>query len=290
MSNAERQILERLRSLYRYERRRAFLSSTLFVISGLAVGVSVGSGVATLFQSKVGAVVATVGLFVICLVYQILWLVRTIMRSKPATSQAANVEKVYPSFRMRLVTVAERLTGSTKGPLEHESPAIFSSIVGKVLLVMPSVKSRRVHPVSLLFPSVLVVLGALAPLSVATIYGEPAPHELLSWVTSEESVEEDEIAQAPLIEDAVVAEISFVYIYPEYTGLSPLEVRNSNGTAHGPPGTQVLINARTGEPVSGAVVVVNDAVPEAVTIEDGRDLSTSITLVEDGFWRFQLRI
>ena len=186
------------------------------------------------------------------------------------------------------MTVTERLAGTTQGPLKHESPAIFESILNKVLLVLPSVSSRRVHPLGQILPGLMVALGALAPLIVATLYGEPTPQALFSWMTVEEEVFVEEVPE-PVATDAVVGEISFVYIYPEYTGLSPLEVPNSNGTAHGPPGTQVLIAARTAEPVAGAVVVVNDAVGETVTVEGGRNLSGSITLVEDGTWSFQFK-
>jgi len=288
MSNAERQILERLSSLYRYERRRALLSSVFLALSGVAVAISVGSGVATLYQSKLASAVSAGLLLAVSLFYMASWLIVSMRRSRSATSQASCVEDVYPAFRMRLITVTERLTGETRGPLGHESPAIFSHIVDKVLRVMPSVESRMVHPLSMLVPSALVLMGSLAPLAVATLYGEPAPHELYSWLSESEVVEE--LSEQPVpIEDAVVGEISFVYVYPEYTGLPPLEVPNSNGTAHGPPGTEVLINARTGEPVASAVVVVNENAPESVSIIDGRDLSASITLVEDGFWRFRFK-
>jgi hypothetical protein len=88
---------------------------------------------------------------------------------------------------------------------------------------------------------------------------------------------------------AVVGDIHLRYSYPEYTGLAPLEVPNSNGLAHGPPGTRVEVHARTDRPFDGARLAVLADPPVEIQLSGGRDLSGAFKLTREGTWRFLLR-
>ena len=98
-----------------------------------------------------------------------------------------------------------------------------------------------------------------------------------------------EHAAASVAEDrAVVGDIVLRYVFPDYTGLDPIEVPNSDGTIHAPVGTVVQISARTATPFEGAALQIGEGDPRDVGLVGGRDLTTDLVVEGAGTWRFLL--
>jgi DNA-binding ferritin-like protein len=89
-------------------------------------------------------------------------------------------------------------------------------------------------------------------------------------------------------ERALIGDIVLRYVYPDYTGLAPLEIPNSDGTVHAPPGTRVTITARTAIPFEAAAIQVYERPPTDAELRAGRDLSASLLVEGEGVWRFLL--
>ena len=99
------------------------------------------------------------------------------------------------------------------------------------------------------------------------------------------------LSDATLAQDhasELVGDITLRYVFPEYTGLDPREVPNSDGTIIAPPGTEVQIRARSGQRFDAAAVQVAGQEPVDAILTDGRDLSPSITEKESATWQNML--
>ena len=92
---------------------------------------------------------------------------------------------------------------------------------------------------------------------------------------------------APL-EEALVGEIVLRYTYPTTRKMAPMEVPNPNGTAHGPPGTQVELRARTADSFETASLRVLEEQPVQAELLGGRDLKAGFVLSEAGTYQFHL--
>jgi len=95
-------------------------------------------------------------------------------------------------------------------------------------------------------------------------------------------------AAASAEERALVGDITLRYVYPDYMGMEPVSVPNSDGTIHAPPGTRVEIKARTADRFDAAAIQVDDDEPLDAGLDGGRDLTASITVQMEGAWRFLL--
>ncbi|MFH1467451.1 MAG: DUF4175 family protein, partial [Pseudomonadota bacterium] len=136
----------------------------------------------------------------------------------------------------------------------------------------------------------LALTGALGPTSPGG-----ALRALLRTPRAGASSEATAAAAEP--DPALLGDILLRYRYPAYTRLDPLEVPNSTGDVHAPPGTVVEIQARTAEPWAQAALVVareawhGDQAEEArvpAAVEGGRRLTASFELRAPGTWRFDL--
>jgi hypothetical protein len=86
-----------------------------------------------------------------------------------------------------------------------------------------------------------------------------------------------------------VGDILLRYVYPDYTGLEPVEVPNSTGEAHGPPGTVVEVRARAADPVRSAALIAYDQPPLEAIVSEGREISSRFTIgSQPGTWRLVL--
>ena len=82
------------------------------------------------------------------------------------------------------------------------------------------------------------------------------------------------------------------YRYPAYTGRSERKVPGSDGSVQAPRGTEVQLATRSDRPVKGAQVAVEGADPKsrrvvALSVKDGRELSGTFLVEEQGSYRFQ---
>ena len=84
---------------------------------------------------------------------------------------------------------------------------------------------------------------------------------------------------------ALIGDIVLTYTFPDYTGLKPLTVRNSDGTIHAPADTVVDISLRTQDTYEGAFLQINEGEEQPVELRQGRTLNATITIKEEGYWR-----
>ena len=86
-----------------------------------------------------------------------------------------------------------------------------------------------------------------------------------------------ERASGLMDERAVVGDIVLLYIYLDYTGIEPLEVPNSDGTIHAPPGRWCRSRRERPTPDAAALQVDEGAAVDA-SLVGGRDITTSLTV------------
>ncbi len=203
--------------------------------------------------------------------------------------QARQVEARLPGLRSRMITVVDRSVQAASGQApfsmdlwaraaNHAQAAV--SLIG-VSDVHPWRRARRAGAglgglalLGLLLGSVLPV-GPLDALDI--LLGKSAALVRL------------EAASSASAEDrALVGDITLRYIFPDYMGMDPVEVPNSDGTIHAPPGTRVQITARTAEVFDAAAIQVDQQDPLDAGLTAGRDLTATVTVEMEGAWRFLL--
>lgn len=150
---------------------------------------------------------------------------------------AARAERLYGAFEGELLTVLDRAARPMGSAALVERMA--HRVLEPVLAVapqqaVPADRARRVSGASAALLAALAVCTALD-------YG---PMAVLGGLARAPAA-----SPAPVVAGAgpraVVGDITLRYLYPTYTGLAPLEVPNSNGDIHAPPGTRVEVAART---------------------------------------------
>ncbi len=212
--------------------------------------------------------------------------------------QARRVEALRPALQGRLVTVVDRgarlvLDGLGEGA--KPAPAGVSTVLlqraadraADVLEgvppaeVLPPRGARRGVGLFALALALLLLGGWLLPVgpldALAVAGGSSAA---AARVASDAA----EVAE----EQATVGNITLRYVFPAYTGIDPVEVPNSDGTIHAPPGTSVQITARTRDVFDAAAIQVDDGPPVDITLTGGRDLAARLDVVGAGSWRFVL--
>lgn len=195
--------------------------------------------------------------------------------------QAARIEVIEPGLRGELLLVLDRASR----PLG--SPVLVARVAVRTAEHLASVAPERAHPGRVVrraaaFAAVSVVLLGLAaallpvgPLAALAALIAPVPPVTASVVAQ---------ADGPR---ALLGDVSLRYMYPTYTGLEPMDVPNSSGEVHAPPGTRVEIRARTAVAYEAAVFEVYDRPPEPVEIVAGRGLGAAFTVAGPGVWRFR---
>ncbi len=202
--------------------------------------------------------------------------------------QADLVEALRPELRGRLRTVAER-PGGARGQESGDILALTRARAEKVLVGVPG---AEVHPRGRLRPWIAGVAWAALIFAGVAAWAPMTPLDALAWLAAGSQPARAAEPTAEVVveeESALVGDLVLRYIYPEYTGLPPMEVPNSNGTAHGPPGTQVQVKARTAEPFETAALQVDDQEPTLAELAGGRDLSAGFAIRQPGVYRFLLR-
>jgi hypothetical protein len=168
--------------------------------------------------------------------------------------QALLVERRRPELRGRLVTVAER----PEGPLPGENGLILGLAARKAAVALTQIGVRQVHPVETLRAPLLASLALGLTLLLSGMVAPAGPIDSLRLLFAPDlalakAAVPDRADESPR---ALVGDIAIRYFYPAYTRLEPLEVKNSTGDLHAPPGTIVELSARTAELFEAASLLV----------------------------------
>jgi Domain of unknown function (DUF4175) len=202
--------------------------------------------------------------------------------------QARLVEAQDPELRHRLVTAVDRALLGEPG---NASQALLARAIRGAAARAPAVPAEQVHPTRPARRS-WVGAGALLVLFLAGTLLLPvgpldATLRLLAGGPAEASVDTD--ALESLGDRAVVGDITLRYVYPDYTGLEPLVVPNSDGTIHAAPGSTVIISARTADVFDTVALQIDDEPPQPAQLVDGRDVQATLVVRGAGIWRLVLQ-
>jgi hypothetical protein len=98
------------------------------------------------------------------------------------------------------------------------------------------------------------------------------------------------LERTEVLDEPVAGDFTIEYRYPAYTGLPNRVIQGSSGDIQALRGTVVTVRARSFEPViKGALLIEGkEANVVSLAVTEGRDLSGSFTLQEDGTWRLSL--
>jgi len=198
--------------------------------------------------------------------------------------QARVVEAQLPELRSRLITVVDRAQQPQGG-----SVALLERAAGRAAEAVARLPPEAVHPTRQLHrpggASAVAILLAL----IVSLLAPRGPLDALSLILGRAPTAPP-AAASTLTSDtpALVGDIVLRYVFPEYTGLAPVEIANSDGTIHAPPGTRVEITARTGEVHDSAELRVSGLEPQRARLLFGRDVSTALTVGEAGTWQLAL--
>ena len=200
-------------------------------------------------------------------------------------AQARRLEAQVPDLRSRLLTALDASRQSTR-----VSVALLARAVGRAAALATTVPPQAVYPArALRAPGAVFGLSVVASLvaGVALPIG-PWDAMLALWTGN---IAAARMADA-VLEDggpqAVIGDIVLRYVYPDYTGLQPVEIQNSDGTIHAPPGTAVTLSARTAEVFEAASLQSYERPPVDAELRGGRDLTASLTVEGEGVWRVLL--
>lgn len=256
------------------------LGVAVAVSLGMAVALSVGVG--TRLVGLVGAAAVALGVAA-----AIVWIGRHRWpQSETIRTQARHVEGWMPGLRGRLLTVLDRAI-VTDGIW---SQPLLERAADHARQAVAIIDPRRLHPVfrvqrawAIVGVATLLVFGGGTRLPVS-------PAEAISVVFGS-SAASIRLADSTLVEAAdaaVVGDIYLRYVYPEYTGLEPKSVPNSDGTIIAPPGTAVTIRARTATAFQAVAIEVEGSDLVDGVLDGGRAIACDVTVEESGRWRFLL--
>ncbi len=209
------------------------------------------------------------------------WTAREVPAAGGLRRQALRAEAVRPVLAGELLTVLDRSSRPLGSEVLVERMAL--RVAGPLRAIPPRelvpTRTAGLPVLMAVLASVLLALSSVLPLGPASILTAYAPGAS---------------PPAPTLPvggpRAVVGDITLRYLYPTYTGLSPMEVPNSNGDIHAPPGTTVEIRARA-QVAWTSVRLEAAGVVSPAEIGADRGLRTSLTVAagtpEDAIWRFQ---
>ncbi len=199
-------------------------------------------------------------------------------------AQARCVEALEPGLEQRLATVVGR------APVLRTAtpPPLLVRAADRAWALAEPVTPAQVHPTAPLHPWGLAVGLSLLVLGLSSQVLPVGPDQLFGILMGA-SVAETRLADAGGEvgdERVVVGDIVLRYVFPGYTGAEPVEVRNSDGTIHAPPGTRVEISARTERVFDMAALQVDDLAPVDARLVSGRDVYAALDVDQAGVWRF----
>lgn len=248
------------------------LGAVFLVLAGLLIGASAG-------LVPLGAGPAALVLLGMAAVGAAAWDARSWRRAGDLRLHAERIEGVAPQLRGSLLTVLDR----TARPLG--SATLLERMAGQVAEVVATVPPQRAWGDEGLRRGAARAGIALMILLLASVVQSPLDLLRLLFI--------GEVATAPVapppgaeVPKEMLGDITLRYLYPTYTRMEPLEVPNSNGEAHAPPGTVVEIRARTATTHETAVLRAYDRADAAQVVE-GRQVSGSFTVSGPGLWRFE---
>lgn len=204
--------------------------------------------------------------------------------------QARAVERLQPDLQERLATVVGRAALLRAGGSAAQSVGLLALVADAAAPVALGVPPEAAYPARAVRGPVGIAAGMLAAVWVAQLLLPVGPFDLLAIAggASVASARLDGAAPDAAPEDALVGDIVLRYVFPDYTGIPPVEVPNSDGTIHAPTGTRVEIRARTARPFDAAALQVLEAEPLDAALTGGRDISTALTVEAAGTWRLLL--
>ena len=203
--------------------------------------------------------------------------------------QAAAVERLVPELRSRLSTSLERAPEVEAGTARF-SVALLARAVGAARALTLQVTPAAVHPASQLRRPGALASAAIFAAALASVVLPIGPGAALAalWTGNTATARLESADAAPAESRALVGDIVLRYVFPDYTGLSPVEIPNSDGTIHAPPGTEVTITARTADPFEAAALQAYEQPPVDADLSGGRDLTATLRIEGEGTWRFLL--
>ncbi|MBX2804000.1 MAG: DUF4175 domain-containing protein [Myxococcales bacterium] len=253
---------ERALLLVRVVARAALLLLAVLALGVIASVTSMDRGVATL----VVVVLAGVGSWIaVALPLLLEW-----ASSGDGVRQARQVEALLPELRGRLITAVDASDDAAPGT----SDALRELVVTRAARHIDGVEAAEVHDVR---PSLTWAVAASLMWGVGLpllLIASGGPRALAAFWAAGSSARAEVVGpdvEAP-VDEARVGDLMIRYTYPDYTGLPPKEVPNSTGDVHGPPGTQVEVQARSAEVVEAVGLVAYDEALEATLDEEGRSL------------------
>jgi transcription termination factor NusB len=269
-----------LRGLSRRERRNLLLQAGLGAVAAwcLAWALVAAAVNAELATQRVGS--AWIGAMLVAGLVAGAWPLRRWRDATNARRQAERIEALRPDLAGALLTVLDRAARP------QGSPGLLARIAARSAGVVEAVPPAAVHPSRPLVRLAGLTLASAVLLGLAGLLLPRGPLEALAALRTPPVVKPEAEVPVPEGPHALVGDITLRYLYPTYTGREPLEVPNSNGEVHAPPGTRVEVRARTGETYKSAALVVYEGAPEPIEITDGRGLRGAFTVTTPGVWRF----
>lgn len=202
--------------------------------------------------------------------------------------QARAVEAHAPDLEHRLVTVV----GRAQLLSDHTAPgtALLRRAAERVSDRLASIEPPRIHSGKPALRATAAAVALVLFTSLAQLLLPVGPLEALAAVRGDPSVLTPDQVPAPTeaTDRAVVGDVVLRYVFPDYTGIDPIEVANSDGTIHAPAGTTVQVRARTAEPFTSAALQVNEGALLSAELLGGRDIFVELLISEPGVWRFWL--
>jgi tetratricopeptide (TPR) repeat protein len=279
-----------LDALARRERTILGARSGLWLLCAVSGGLLIG---ALAFSSGASRVVVGTGMLLGLLLYFGLVAVRGLRpqwrRAGTLRWQAKRVEARLPGLRSRMITVVDLSVEVAAGTAAF-STELWARAAAHAQAATRLIRVSDIHPWSRVRRGAAALCVLLLACLLAGRILPVGPLGALDILMGKSAAAVRlEAATAASAEDrAVVGDITLRYIYPDYMGMDPIRVPNSDGTIHAPPGTRVQISARTAEVFDAAAIQVDQNEPLDAGLTDGRDLSADITIQMDGTWRFML--
>lgn len=116
------------------------------------------------------------------------------------------------------------------------------------------------------------------------------PWNSLMALVSQDALLTKQLEGAEVASDqaVVVGDLTVHYTFPEYTGMAPVEVQNSDGAVRAPQGTMIRVTAKTLNVFKAVQLQINDTEPVLAALEFGRNIEATFTLDVEGTYRFLL--
>jgi predicted nucleic acid-binding Zn-ribbon protein len=205
------------------------------------------------------------------------WPLRGWRQAADLRRQAGAAESHLPQLQGSLLTVLDRWDRAASPGLLQLAAELARAEVAKLppAHLWPSTVLKPLRNLLFLSMCLLVLLSFLLPAgpaeAIARLFATPQQKTKLQSNTSGPRV--------------LVGDISLRYLYPTYTGLPALEVTNSNGEVHAPPGTRVELRARSADRFDQAALQLDESPPIPAELVDGRQVSGSFDVQNNGVWR-----